>query len=156
MDNHQALRLRTFLDDVGKCVSETRGLHKLSLRKLSELTGLSHRAIWKVEHGKTDPRLSTLFILSEALGCTVSDFMVAQLAADADPEDPAAERLMGLRLSEHFIEGLDAGIAGALTDWLTLTLTNKEALDNVMKGVREAVLSGAIREAVSSKGKAAD
>ncbi len=145
MDNEQAQRLRTFQGQVGRLVSETRGHGELSLRKLSELTGLSHRAIWKVEHGETDARLSTLFLLSEALGCSVADFTLEQ----PNIEEPTMTDV-SIRFPAAFRENLHAEIANALVGWLRLTLTSEDALDSVMKTVGDAVLARLLIEGVAN------
>ena len=149
MDNQQALRLTKFLDTVGECVRRDRGHRQLSLRKLSELTGLSHRAIWKVEHGKTDPRLSTLFMLSEALECMVTDFLDVQ--PDPQAED-SAPPMLRLRLSKGLREGLDPEIADALVGWLKMTLTSEDALESVMDRLRGAVIARLINDGIEATG----
>jgi transcriptional regulator with XRE-family HTH domain len=136
MDNQQ-VRLEQFVSSVGQAIRETREHLNLSLRKLSESTGLSHRAIWKVEHGKTDPRLSTLFLLSEALESAVWDWMHFQPDPTATDTDSSALRIS---VPSRMLEGLDEDIADALTGWLKLTLTREDALDNVIDALREAVI----------------
>jgi transcriptional regulator with XRE-family HTH domain len=43
----------------------------ITLRHLEELTGIAHANLSKIESGKTDPRLSTLRTICNALGLTI-------------------------------------------------------------------------------------
>ncbi len=62
----------------------TQGLPKLrqireaqgySLRALANKVGMSHVALFRLESGQTDPRLSTLRRLAKALRVTVADLI---------------------------------------------------------------------------------
>jgi transcriptional regulator with XRE-family HTH domain len=47
-----------------------------SQEQLSAATRLHRTEIGKIEQGKVDPRLSTLFILADALSVTIDDLLV--------------------------------------------------------------------------------
>lgn len=48
---------------------------RYSLRALAEKVGMSYVALFRLETGETDPRLSTLRKLAKALGVTVADLI---------------------------------------------------------------------------------
>lgn len=52
-------------------IKRAREAKGLSLRKLSELTGIAPANLCKIEKGETDPRLSTMKTICEALGLTI-------------------------------------------------------------------------------------
>lgn len=52
-----------------------REAHGLSLRALADMVGMSYVALFRLEVGETDPRLSTLRRLAAALGVTVGDIV---------------------------------------------------------------------------------
>ena len=54
-------------------IREARGY---SLRALADRVGMSHVALFRLEAGQTDPRLSTLRRLAKALKVTVADLIV--------------------------------------------------------------------------------
>ena len=56
--------------DVSNLKSAREAKH-LSLRQLSTITGINHMNLHKIENGKTDPRLSTLRTICNALGLTI-------------------------------------------------------------------------------------
>jgi len=50
----------------------------LSMRKLSEKTGVAFSTIYRLENGLNRPTFSTLKLISQALDTTVSDLMDSQ------------------------------------------------------------------------------
>ena len=77
-------RLDTENDDVILYSNMTRGLPTLtrirevqrySLRRLAEKVGMSYVALYRLECGETDPRLSTLRKLAKALNVTVAELI---------------------------------------------------------------------------------
>ena len=60
--------MEEFVKAVGAYIKEWRTLKGLSRRGLGEKIGLSGQAIWKIETGRSDPRLKNLGLIAEALG----------------------------------------------------------------------------------------
>ena len=52
-------------------IKKKREAKGITLRQLSELTGIAPANLCKIERGETDPRLSTIKTISEALGLTI-------------------------------------------------------------------------------------
>jgi transcriptional regulator with XRE-family HTH domain len=52
----------------------------LSLRELSEASGISHTAIWQHERGKEEAHPRTVRLLAQALGVTPRELMVREEA----------------------------------------------------------------------------
>ncbi len=67
--------------DVEK-LKELREERALSLRELSEASGVSHTTIWEHERGKIGAHPRTVRLLAEALGVTPRELMVKE-ATDA-------------------------------------------------------------------------
>jgi transcriptional regulator with XRE-family HTH domain len=63
--------------DVGGRVRALRAKRGLSLRKLSELCGLSINAISLIERGETSPTVSSLYLIANALSVRITEFFPA-------------------------------------------------------------------------------
>ena len=61
--------------DISNQFKKYRQRSGLSFRKLSDKTGISEGTLFKIESGKTCPRLDTAYSLAKALNCTVNDFI---------------------------------------------------------------------------------
>ena len=62
---------------IGEQVRTWREAQGLSQRDLAERSGVFYTVIARLELGQTDPRLSTLIKLAEALGIDMVDFFTA-------------------------------------------------------------------------------
>lgn len=60
---------------VGKKVCELRKKHNLSQENLGHLIDSNKQFIWKLENGKFNPTIATLYFLSKALECEVSELI---------------------------------------------------------------------------------
>ena len=49
--------------------------HGVSQRVLAKAAGITQAALFRLESGETDPRLSTLRAIAEALGVTVAEII---------------------------------------------------------------------------------
>lgn len=65
--------------DIEKQFKNQYARQNMTQYKLAQETGISPKNIRNIEEGISDPRLSTLIRITEALHCTLSDFF-------ADPE----------------------------------------------------------------------
>lgn len=61
-----------FAAELGLQLKLRRTEMRLTIRQLSELTGITAAAISQIEQGKKDLRLSTLAVLRSALACEIS------------------------------------------------------------------------------------
>lgn len=61
--------------DVGNNLREIRQSLKITQADLSRLAGIKQPTISAIENGINKPALETLMLLSNALGCTVSDLI---------------------------------------------------------------------------------
>ena len=52
-------------------VKKAREAKGITLRQLSELTGIAPANLCKIERGETDPRLSTIVTICDALGLSI-------------------------------------------------------------------------------------
>jgi len=94
--------------NVGKAIRSLRDKQQLSLRALSELSGLSVNAISKIERGMTSPTVSSLHQLSDALGVNITDLFrqeIHQVSVFVKAEEATLLRSEGL-----VIEGLGKGL----------------------------------------------
>src|SRR5947209_5400266 len=75
-------------------LAELRATRRMSTRRLSALSGVSHVTITKIENGRTDPRQETKESLAAALGVPVELIWgdgaepVFQEHPDEDPSEP--------------------------------------------------------------------
>jgi transcriptional regulator with XRE-family HTH domain len=69
--------LARFLEGFGANVRRVRmaAQPRCSQEQLSDATGLHRTEIGKLEQGKVEPRLTTLFILADGLGVTIDDLL---------------------------------------------------------------------------------
>ncbi len=58
---------------------------RLTIKQLSELTGITPAAISLIEQGKTDVKMSTLAVLRSALACEIS---ITKVSLDASEYEP--------------------------------------------------------------------
>ncbi len=70
---------------IAEAVKHWRGVRGLSQRELAERADVGQVLIARLELGQTDPRLSTLEKLAEALGIRLVDFFT-------EPKRPARKR----------------------------------------------------------------
>jgi transcriptional regulator with XRE-family HTH domain len=57
---------------LGELLAGARKVHNMTLKQLSEVTGLSVGYLGDIEHGRTEPSLRTLVKLADAYETTVS------------------------------------------------------------------------------------
>jgi transcriptional regulator with XRE-family HTH domain len=101
MDNYQE-------PHVGKMIKSLREEKRLSLRDLSELSGLSINAISKIEHGDNSPTVASLHKLASALAVHITDLFkqqVHQFAVFIKSNDSTIIRSNGM-----VIESLGSGL----------------------------------------------
>jgi transcriptional regulator with XRE-family HTH domain len=144
LSNEQAQRFAHLLADVGDRLSAHRHRHSLSLRQLAGATGLSHRAVWRVEHGLTDPRLSTLFALSESLDTTVFDLLESQWIPGPGPQRVA------IALSDETVAALDRTNADLIGRWLAIALREPAIVKNLADGLREGLINAVLDAATAT------
>lgn len=60
--------------NIGKILKQLRAQRKLSMQKLATLAEIEKSQIVRTEAGKVDAKLSTIFILCNALQINISDF----------------------------------------------------------------------------------
>lgn len=93
--------------DVGIRLRQLREGRKVSMRALSQMSGLSANALSMIERGKTSPSVSTLYRLADALGVPVTDFF--------SPES-SRKKVVFLKGEERprlpFMRGLWEGLGG--------------------------------------------
>lgn len=93
--------------DVGIRLRQLREGHKVSMRALAQMSGLSANALSMIERGKTSPSVSTLYRLADALGVPVTDFF--------SPES-SRKKVVFLKGEERprlpFMRGLWEGLGG--------------------------------------------
>lgn len=65
-----------FLKQMGGKIKAARKAKKLSLEKLSKLTGVDMSNLWFIEDGKRNAHILTLKIIADVLGGDVIDFFV--------------------------------------------------------------------------------
>jgi transcriptional regulator with XRE-family HTH domain len=70
--------MENILTVVGENIKDFRMIRRLSRRALAELVGLSGQAIWKIETGRSDPRLTNLNKIADALDTRVSALIVGR------------------------------------------------------------------------------
>ena len=64
------------MSNIGKRLRKIRNEQKLTAKKLSELSGVPEKTIYRIETGEvTDPRLSSLEPLVEALNCSADEIL---------------------------------------------------------------------------------
>jgi transcriptional regulator with XRE-family HTH domain len=66
---------------IGAILRQLRKERSFSLRKLSQMTGISHSFICDVEHGRSNPSIDNLQILASALGVPARIFLKEPVAA---------------------------------------------------------------------------
>ena len=77
--------------DIGENLRLMRNMLKMTQSELSQKTGIKQPTISAIENGINKPALETLVLLSQALGCSVSD-LIGQAPPKPAPE-PAFVRL---------------------------------------------------------------
>ena len=60
--------------DIGNSLRQLREAHKVSMRALAQMSGLSANALSMIERGKASPSVSTLYRLADAMEVPVTDF----------------------------------------------------------------------------------
>jgi len=70
--------MEEILTIVGEHIKDYRMLKRLSRRALGELIGISGQAIWKIETGRSDPKLTNLNKIAEALGVRLDALITGQ------------------------------------------------------------------------------
>lgn len=68
---------------IGKKLQHLRQVKKYSLRKLGQLTGLSHSFICDIEHDRCNPSIETLKELASALDVK-PEFFLSKAVVDSD------------------------------------------------------------------------
>jgi transcriptional regulator with XRE-family HTH domain len=63
-------------NEVGIRIRDRRMLRSMSQQKLAEAAGITQNGIFRIEAGDTNPQLSTLRQIAEALGCSVRDLVI--------------------------------------------------------------------------------
>jgi len=67
---------------VGLAIKQARIRNRLSQKALAEKVGYTSQGIWKIEAGKSDPSLSALEKIAEALGTNVEYLITGQQHPD--------------------------------------------------------------------------
>ncbi len=80
--------------DIGESVRLRRIQLKMTQTDLSQKTGIKQPTISAIENGVNKPAIETIVLISEALGCTVSD-LVGQ-TVPAPQYDPSVSRLLSI------------------------------------------------------------
>lgn len=75
MDKKLILETQLFLNEVGAKIKAIRQEKKLSRRELGELCKLNYNTIFRIESGKIDSELLTLYNIADKLGVDLKDFM---------------------------------------------------------------------------------
>lgn len=57
-------------------LKEMRNSRGLSVRELAKRSGISNSAIFYIESGRVSPRLDTLELIANALGCGIKDLFI--------------------------------------------------------------------------------
>jgi transcriptional regulator with XRE-family HTH domain len=137
--SNQQDRLQKFRQSVGQEMWRIRERRGMSLRRLSEESGISHRALWRIEHAKTNPRLSTLFLVAEALKVPVTDLVSVQpvtfVGGKGDPQ-----WLVQFHIPTELAQRLHDEIERCIGGWLLATLTNRGFVGWLATQIRLAVL----------------
>ncbi len=60
---------------MGLNIKKIRKEKKIKLIDLCKLTGLAKSTIWRLETGKSSPKMDTLIKIKDALGCEIDDLM---------------------------------------------------------------------------------
>ena len=68
-------RNEKILKKFGKHLENIRNQKKLSLRKLSDIADVDFSQIHRIEKGESNPSLTMILTLAEALGVTVSELL---------------------------------------------------------------------------------
>jgi transcriptional regulator with XRE-family HTH domain len=93
--------------DVGNRLRQLREAHKISMRTLAAMSGLSANALSMIERGKTSPSVSTLYRIAGALAVPVTDFF--------NP-DEARKKIVFIKSDSRtrlpFLRGLWEGLGG--------------------------------------------
>ena len=77
MNNFQEL-LRTNINRVGKSIHDARKKQELTLDDLAFITGIESANLSRIENGKRDPKLSTLFRIAEGLRLDLSTLFIPE------------------------------------------------------------------------------
>ncbi len=93
--------------DVGNSLRQLREAHKVSMRTLAQMSGLSANALSMIERGKSSPSVSTLYKLADAMEVPITDFFNLEAAHKNVVFLKAEERT---RLP--FLRGLWEGLGG--------------------------------------------
>ena len=81
---------KKLLADVGHRIRETRAAQGLSLEQLARPTGISAPALYLIETGKREPRLTTLKRIADALRAPLAAFIVDSVGtAERNPPAPS-------------------------------------------------------------------
>lgn len=80
--------------DIGESVRIRRTGLKITQKELSDKTGIKQPTISAIENGVNKPAIETIILISDALGCTVSE-LIGQVVPEAQP-DPYVQRLASI------------------------------------------------------------
>ena len=78
--------------DLGEFIREQRRVGHLSLRKLSEMAGISNPYLSQIERGMHEPSIRVLRAIAEALSLPADELLrqAGLVDTDAEPADPAS------------------------------------------------------------------
>ena len=71
----------------GKVLVRTRQRLGITQYQLAKRTGRSVQHLSQIEHGKSEPRISTVIMLANALGVDLGDF-IKEIAVEFESEKP--------------------------------------------------------------------
>lgn len=80
--------------DIGESVRIRRTGLKITQKELSDKTGIKQPTISAIENGVNKPAIETIILISDALGCTVSE-LIGQVVPEEQP-DPYVQRLASI------------------------------------------------------------
>lgn len=62
------------MHDISKALQELRATHGLTLREVSERSGVTVQQLSDIEHGRTNPSIRTLTAIVNAFGVSMAEF----------------------------------------------------------------------------------
>ena len=82
MSSRQAIKTKQKPPQMGKTIQRLRKAYNLSLGELSEQSGVAKSIICQIEKNETNPTLSTIWRLSQALGASVDEVLKSEQAPE--------------------------------------------------------------------------
>lgn len=82
--------------DIGKNIKELRKKQKMSQVELSEKSGLRQGTISAIEVGTNKPNVDTLLLISQALGCSISEIIGDSVPNKKDMISHQEEELLSM------------------------------------------------------------